>query len=157
MLNTCVFSHMFNRERLSELLDRSGLRRESVSERADISVQTLYNYENGKRVPTLEILIRVARALGTSVAYLVEETDDPAPPLKAQRPAIDLSEFEGIVPKETIDKIVNAPFRASINEEQARNMKDEEILLALQETQERIILYKLRDELKKELERRKNK
>src|SRR5690242_19255141 len=70
---------MFKRDRLSQVIDISRVRRADIAEKAGISVQTLYNYENGKREPTLDILIKLSRALDTTASYLIGETDDPSP------------------------------------------------------------------------------
>lgn len=45
----------------------------------DLSVDTIWRWENGKGTPTLIQAIEVAKYLRTSVAFLTGETDDPSP------------------------------------------------------------------------------
>ncbi len=142
MLNGSVSLCMFIPERLTQLIENSGLRRDALAEKADITVQTLYNYENGKREPSLDLLGRIAKVLQTSIAYLVGETDEPS--------AITL-------PRATVDKVMNTPFRASMNREKMKDMTDEEILASLKRVHEKQILIDLEEEYLKELKRRKNK
>ena len=46
--------------------------------RPGISRSTVYDAINDQRSPTLEVVSVIARALGTTIAYLVGEVDDPS-------------------------------------------------------------------------------
>lgn len=53
--------------RVQEVREAKGLRREDVASRAGITVQTVYTMETGRNQPRLDIAQRVARALGTTL------------------------------------------------------------------------------------------
>lgn len=68
-------------KRVKELRERLNLSQGLLGERAGVDPSYISLLENGKRDnPGVESLQRLARALGTSVAYLIGETDDPSPP-----------------------------------------------------------------------------
>lgn len=76
---------------------------------------TLHGYESGRREPDLATLQRLAHYYGTSMAYLVGETDDPRPPSKASAAAPNRE--EGIkdgdpIPPDLQLSIERAMFRA---------------------------------------------
>lgn len=80
LLNNVVFlQEMFDAKRLSERIDVSGKTRKQIAEDAKISIQTLYNYEEGRREPMANIIPRLAKAINTTTAYLYKEIDDPSP------------------------------------------------------------------------------
>lgn len=51
-----------------------------LAEKVGLSHGAVALYETGRRQPDLETLQRLAHVLGTSISYLVGETDDPSPP-----------------------------------------------------------------------------
>lgn len=57
---------------------------------ADISFSTYQNYESGKRVPTAEILVKLADFYGVTTDYLLGRPDakEPADPI-ASLPTVD--------------------------------------------------------------------
>ena len=63
--------------------DNSGLTREQLSEKAGVEANSIYRYETGKQVPNFPTVIRLAKALGVSVAdlvpddYIAKTEDDP--------------------------------------------------------------------------------
>ena len=67
-------------ERLRRLRESRGLTQRELAEAIGVSRQAIGLYEAGEREPDLSTLQKLARALGTSMSYLVGETDDPSPP-----------------------------------------------------------------------------
>lgn len=63
--------------------DNTGLTREQLSEKAGVEANSIYRYETGKQVPNFPTVIRLAKALGVSVAdlvpddYIAKTEDDP--------------------------------------------------------------------------------
>jgi len=53
---------------------------EEIASRVGIAKTTLHGYESGRREPDLTTLQKLARALNTTTAFLLGETDDPSPP-----------------------------------------------------------------------------
>lgn len=70
-------------------------------ESADISINTYQNYETGKRVPTAEILVKLADFYGVTTDYLLGR--EPAP-----NPFADLNLSEDDE-KEVMDKYMSLP------------------------------------------------
>lgn len=66
--------------RLKYARELAGLTQRELAEKLGLSHGAIGLYELGKREPDLTTLQRIAHALGTSVSYLVGETDDPSPP-----------------------------------------------------------------------------
>lgn len=52
---------------------------EEIASRVGIAKTTLHGYESGRREPDLATLQKLARALNTTAAFLLGETDDPSP------------------------------------------------------------------------------
>lgn len=66
--------------RLSELRSQRGLTQEELGAKATISPAMVSHFETGVRQQaSAETLIKLARALDTSVDYLLGRTDDAAP------------------------------------------------------------------------------
>jgi len=61
---------MFN-NRLREIRMKNGLTQEKLSEIVEIGIRNYQYYEQGKHVPSFEILIKLADALDISLDYLV--------------------------------------------------------------------------------------
>jgi transcriptional regulator with XRE-family HTH domain len=58
----------FFARKLRELRDRAGLSQPGLAERAGVSVGAVRQLEYGRREPTYGTLVRLARALGVSLA-----------------------------------------------------------------------------------------
>jgi transcriptional regulator with XRE-family HTH domain len=58
----------------------AGLGQEAFADRAGVHRTTLSLIERGRQSPTLEMIARLAAALGTTMAALVTETEAPDPP-----------------------------------------------------------------------------
>ena len=79
------------RERVDNLREKRGWSRgqlhiQAQLHRPGLSRSTLYEALNNQRSPSLDVTGAIARALDTTVAYLIGETDDPAPKLNAREP-----------------------------------------------------------------------
>ena len=65
--------------RLIQLRKAAGLTQQSLSETAELHVNQIRRYEAGTAQPTLEALIRLAKALHVSLDRLVFEDDERGP------------------------------------------------------------------------------
>lgn len=68
-----LFPHRALGARVRELRLRAGMSRETLSTKAAIRATNLARIESGESSPRLDILARLAGALGTSVADLVRD------------------------------------------------------------------------------------
>ena len=67
-------------ERVSRLMKRNSLSKKDMASRLNVDYSTFWRKLNGKRNIDLPVLIQIATILGTSVSYLVGETDNPVLP-----------------------------------------------------------------------------
>jgi transcriptional regulator with XRE-family HTH domain len=65
-------------ERFQRLRQEAKLTQEEASERSGVPINTLRNWEQGKRLPRLDHAVRLARALGVSMDELVGFDEPPA-------------------------------------------------------------------------------
>jgi transcriptional regulator with XRE-family HTH domain len=72
-------------ERLKELRDRVGLTQAGLHRASGLSLSVIYDYEQGKREPSLRSAFRLADALGVDV-NVFKDCDGPAPKPAAARP-----------------------------------------------------------------------
>lgn len=78
--------------RLRELRKRQGLRLNAVAEMVGCSESMLSKIENNKGNPSLNLLHRIAEALGVSISNLfAEEEDEPVVRRAGERPVIEVS------------------------------------------------------------------
>ena len=87
--NTCV--EVFGK-RLKELRKANGYTIEQFADMVGISKSTLGYYENGKRMPDIEILARIADTLNVNADYLIGRTNTTA--LKGKMKTV--CEFTGL-------------------------------------------------------------
>lgn len=66
-------------ERLRKMREARGLTQRELAKAIGVSRQAIGFYESGEREPDLETVQKLAQVLGTSISYLVGETDDPSP------------------------------------------------------------------------------
>ena len=79
------------RENLRKELAYSGLLVKELAARSGISKRTLDNYLNTRNyMPSADIAVHIARALGVSVEYLVTGKDSRAKPLSSANPSVRL-------------------------------------------------------------------
>lgn len=64
-------------QRLRERREALGWSQRQLAEKADCSQQAIASYEKGDRMPSGDVLVRIARILGVSSAYLLGHTDNP--------------------------------------------------------------------------------
>jgi SOS-response transcriptional repressor LexA len=71
-------------ERLEVELDRHGLTRKAIAADLDIPAGTIGSWKNRRNYPTADVIVKVAKALGTTVEYLItgegQEETAAAPP-----------------------------------------------------------------------------
>lgn len=70
---------MFNYDRFEELRRSRGITKKFISNALDRSPALCQDWKARKSVPNARQLRRVADILGTTPAYLCDETDDPSP------------------------------------------------------------------------------
>lgn len=63
-------------DKLKDLRKKEHLTQLMLAEKCGVSKNAIWNYENNKRVPTVEILEKLATALNVSVAYLLNKDDE---------------------------------------------------------------------------------
>lgn len=63
-------------DRIKKLREENGLMQQDVCNTLDIEQSTLANYENNRRVPKTDILIKIANYYGVSLDSLVGMTDN---------------------------------------------------------------------------------
>ena len=63
-------------DRITKLREENGLMQQDVCNTLDIEQSTLANYENNRRVPKTDILIKIANYYGVSLDFLVGMTDN---------------------------------------------------------------------------------
>lgn len=68
---------MFPGNRIRALRKRAGLSQVDLAEQVGLSQGQLSNLENGDRILSLEWMRRIAKALGCSVADLLDDDDNP--------------------------------------------------------------------------------
>lgn len=65
--------------RIRELRESRQLTKKAVAEYLCVSVSTYKNYEDGKTLLRIPVVIRLADLYGVSTDYLMGRTKDPAP------------------------------------------------------------------------------
>ena len=82
-----IFGVIIMYRRIRDLREDRDLTQKLLGDAVGVSQQTYAYYESGQRMLPPEILCALARFYNTSVDYLLELTDDPAPyPRKDRRP-----------------------------------------------------------------------
>lgn len=68
-----------NISRLKECREAVGINKMEAARRMHLSQPAYLRYESGERTPSLQTLTVIATVLNTSVEYLIDQSDDPAP------------------------------------------------------------------------------
>lgn len=68
-----------NRNRLICCREKLGITKQEAAKRMQISQPAYLRYESGERTPSVHVVQIMADVLGTSVAYLINESDNPNP------------------------------------------------------------------------------
>lgn len=76
-------------EKIYRLRRNLDLTQEKLAKEIEVSAKTVIRWERGEREPSGDALRPLAAALGTSVAYLMGETDDPMRPQKLTDAGLD--------------------------------------------------------------------
>lgn len=91
-------------ERVLRLRERMGWSQSELAERSGLDASYISLLETGRRPnPGLETLVKLARALKTSISYLVGETDDPRPIMKDGQAAHDREGANELTPEDIRD------------------------------------------------------
>ena len=83
-----------NRQRLAEQRKALGITKQEAAKRMQISQPAYLRYESGERTPSIQTLQIMADALGTSVSYLTNESNDPKPTSYIIRSSCDPDLFQ---------------------------------------------------------------
>ena len=70
---------ILNTERLKEKREEKGWSRNQASQEMGLLQSAYSRYESGHTIPSQSVLKIMAATLGTSIEYLTDKTDDPAP------------------------------------------------------------------------------
>ena len=85
---------MKTKDILKELRKNHSLSMKEFCKQCDISFNTYQNYETGKRIPTAEILVKIADFYGVTTDYLLgRATPDPIQMLLSNVKAVDSKKF----------------------------------------------------------------
>lgn len=68
-----------NCQRLIACREKLGITKQEAAKRMLISQPAYLRYESGQRTPAIHVIQMMADVLGTSVAYLVNESNNPNP------------------------------------------------------------------------------
>lgn len=74
-------------DRLRALRDTAGLTQEQLARAADTSVGNVRNYEQGIRMPTFPVVVRLAKALGADCTAFADCSDVVTEDAVAEKPA----------------------------------------------------------------------
>lgn len=70
---------ILDRARLTECRKKLGITKIEAAKRMNMAQPTYVRYESGDRSPAIHVIQTMADVLGTSVAYLTGQSDNPAP------------------------------------------------------------------------------
>ena len=91
-------------ERLRQIRNEKSWTQGDLATAAGISRETVINYENGRRKPTFDIILKLADALEVTLDYLLGTTDDP----KGHAPAQPWTDDNGTpIPAPKLNPIFN--------------------------------------------------
>jgi transcriptional regulator with XRE-family HTH domain len=66
--------------RLKRQRKRLGMTQRALSQLIEVESNTIYKWESGAMLPSMETVKKLATTLRTSISYLLGETDNPEPP-----------------------------------------------------------------------------
>ena len=67
-------------EKISKLMKEQGLNQKQLAEKASITEASMSKYLSGERTPRIDVVVKIAKALGTSVDYLLDNDVVPETP-----------------------------------------------------------------------------
>lgn len=62
--------------KLRLIREENNISQKELAKKLEVSASNIYNYETGRTEPSIDFLIRLARALDVTVDYLVGNSDD---------------------------------------------------------------------------------
>ena len=62
--------------RLKEIREELNISQKEFAKKLNVSPTNIYNYENGRTEPSIEILIQICNLLNVTADYLIGRTDD---------------------------------------------------------------------------------
>jgi putative transcriptional regulator len=71
--------------RLMGARETKGMSQEALAAKANLSVQSISNYENARSVPSLGSLLKITEALDAPISQLLDKLDDRRKPLRTAR------------------------------------------------------------------------
>ncbi len=74
-----MITYKLNRQRLISCRENLGITKQEAAKRMEMSQPAYLRYESGERTPSIHVIRVMADVLGTSVAYLTDESNNPAP------------------------------------------------------------------------------
>lgn len=98
-------------ERLFRLRNEKGLTQEAAAEAVGISRVALTRYENGQRMPKMNIVDSLAEAYGVTVDYLMGRDEPAAAPAVPQRLQESYALFQQLTDEEYAEIIEMAKFK----------------------------------------------
>jgi len=72
-------SYSLDRTRLINCREKLGITKQEAAKRMQMSQPAYLRYESGERTPSIHVIQVMADVLGTSVAYLTGQADNPNP------------------------------------------------------------------------------
>ena len=67
-------------EKIAKLMKDNGLNQKQLAEKASITEASLSKYLSGDRTPRIDVVVKLAKALNTSVNYLLDNESAPDTP-----------------------------------------------------------------------------
>ncbi|WP_203262155.1 helix-turn-helix domain-containing protein [Streptococcus uberis] len=129
----------------------SGLKQQEIADMMEVNRVTYTNWENGKREPTLENVVKLAKILKTTTDNLLGQTMYSKVDLLRFLDDFDVSDIKNFE-KDDIDKLKFAiMFEMTRNKVNALNLKDDLILKYKLDKNEREILNTIFSEVQDEL------
>lgn len=61
---------------INKIREKRGIKQEILAKAVGIETSNISQYENGKTIPKLKTLIKIASYLDTTIDYLLSDTDD---------------------------------------------------------------------------------
>ena len=90
-------------ERLKELRNSKKLSMQELTDKVSMNFSTYQNYESGKRIPTVDALMKLSDFYGVTTDYLLGREPQKETSLREFAKAADLKELEEILVKEYLE------------------------------------------------------
>ena len=138
-------------QNLKKKRQESGLKQQEIADMMEVNRVTYTNWENGKREPTLENVVKLAKILKTTTDNLLGQTIYSKVDLLRFLDDFDVSNIKDFT-KSDVDKLKFAiMFEITKNKVNALNLKDDLILKYKLDKDERYILNTIFNEVQDEM------